>query len=116
MTTGTTLGVIVFGMAGAVTLYAYLTRRDRKKKKRLLKDYDESKDASKQGEEHRKRLLAEGDRADSGREPTLSDIERVGKPKVLPLPPSDSSRENSDSQRETSRRPRGIFRTLRRRH
>jgi len=95
--------------------YYILVRKDKKKLKKLLENYDEKEDLSKQGEEHGRELR--GEIATSGRKKPDSIVDDgLGEQHIVPLPPTSSIRKTSISKRKTSNSPRGILGKLRRRN
>jgi len=95
--------------------YYILVRKDKKKLKKLLENYDEKEDLSKQGEEHGRELR--GEIATIRREkpdPIVDD--GFGEQHPVSLPPTSSIRKTSISKRKTSNSPRGILGKLRRRN
>jgi len=133
--TATTTFIGIFSLLFLWLLfYAIIVRRDKKKVKKLIKNYDEREDKSKQGEDYAKRLRAgdgevesrdggveSGQRKTSDGEPDSIYNDRPGTRQTLPIPSpsvvgkdSNIPRKNSSRKRKTSTSPRGIFRKLRR--
>ncbi len=114
MTAAETFLIIIGVLLIWSIFYLILIRRDKKTVKKLLEDYDENEDKSKQGERYREGLLAGGDGQSSLGKPNPINNDGFREPKVLPIQTSSSVGKSSNSKRKTSNRPRGIFRKLRR--
>ncbi len=120
MTTTTVMGAIIFSLFILFIIYIFSVRRDKRIKKKLLENYDESEDLGKQAEQNRQELLKGGSESSSSREPSFADIDGLGKQQGVSLPPSSPVGQDSDSvggdgilKHKTGRRPRGIFKRLR---
>ncbi len=109
--TGFLIAVIVILVAWFI-FYVFITTRDKRRLKKLLKNYDVKEDKSKEGEEHRRGLLREGGRADPGK-PSTKKFDRSEGRRILQAAVTRSAKQNSSSKRKTSRRPRGILGKLR---
>ena len=112
MTAVEVIGIILFIVFVLFVYYAILTLKDKRRLKKLRKNYDGKEDLSKKGEENRRRLLREGGASDKGK-PSIKQFDKSEGRRILQAAVTDRNRKDSRRRRKTSKSPRGIFRKLR---
>ena len=105
------VGGILFLIGFWALFYCFIVRREKRKAKKLLKNYDEKEDLSKQGEIRRGSFYQEL----ATRTPELNGGQSSSEESIEPIGREVLSTTDVSSTPKNSKRTRGIIRKLRRR-